>query len=148
MKAIKRISVTILMIVVVSACAVISADAASGITAYVNTDALNVRKGTGTSYGVVETLKKKTKFTILNSRPYNKSWYKVKLKSGKKGYVHKSYIKIKGNQLLIPASGTGYAGYSLTVKNYINTTKKAIKWTSSDKSIATVDSDGKITCHK
>ena len=148
MKLFKKISVFIIMIIIISAGSVFYAEAVSGASAYVNADSLNMRKGAGKSFGVLKTLKKKTKLTVLNSRPYNKSWYKVQIKSGKKGYVDKSYIKFKKNQLLIPESATGYKGYTVTVKNYINTTKKAVKWTSSDKSVAKIDSKGVITCLK
>lgn len=147
MKLLKRISVTIALSIVITLGSVVSAGAASKAAA-VATDNVNVRKGASSATGIVDLIKKKTAFYVLSPRKANKAWYKVQLKSGKKGYIHMNYMKFKSNQLLIPADGTGYAGYTITVKNIINTTKKAISWTSSDKEIAEVNSSGKITCHK
>lgn len=148
MKNLKLISLFVVTALLVSMVSVIPAGAVSGASAYVNTESLNIRKGASTSSAIIDTLKKKTTLTILSPRKYNTNWYKVQLKSGKKGYAHKSYLKVKSNQLLIPSSGTGYNGYNVTVKNIINTTGKSISWTSSDKSVAEVNSSGKITCHK
>ena len=122
--------------------------AASGVSARVKSESLNVRKRPSLYSDIISVLKKKTSLKILSPKKRGKSWYKVKLKSGKKGYVHKNYIKIKKNQLLIPASSKGYTGYSVKVKNKINTTKKTIKWTSSDPSVASVSAGGRIACKK
>ncbi len=148
MKLIKRLSVIAVLIAVTAVGSMITASAMAGASAYVKSQSVNVRKKASTSSKVIASLKKKKSIKVLSPRKFNKSWYKVQLKSGKKGYIHKNYIKIKSNQLLIPESGTGYAGYSLTIKNIINTTKKSIAWTSSDKAVASVSSNGKITCHK
>lgn len=121
---------------------------ALGASAYVKSPNLNVRKKPSASSKVVANLKKKKALTVLSTKKYKSKWLKVKTKSGKKGYVHKSYIKVKSNQLLLPETVTGYSGYSVNVKNAINTTKKSIKWTSSDKNLADVNSGGKIICRK
>ncbi len=146
----KRFRSFLILLLTVSALAVgcvFSTEAVSGAKA-VTTAPVNIRKGPSSANGVAATVPKKTTLTVLSSRKSNKAWYKVILKSGVEGYVHKDYIKFKSNQLLIPESGTGYSGYSLTIKNIINTTKKNIKWTSSDKEIAEADKNGTITCHK
>lgn len=148
MKSFKKVLSVIIIAAVLLGEALIPAFSASGVSAYVTSDSLNIRKKASTSSGIVTTLKKKTSLTVLSPRKYNKKWYKVQLKSGKKGYAHSDYLKVKSNQLFIPASGTGYKGYTITVKNIINTTGKSISWTSSDKSVAQVSSGGKITCHK
>ena len=59
------------------------------------TDVLNLRKGAGTSYGIVTTLAKGTKVTILEKT--SKSWYKVKTSSNKTGYVSVEYLKVDSN---------------------------------------------------
>ncbi len=148
MRKLRKISVLLALLILVTSVTIIPAEAASGVKASVNVKTLNIRKKASTSSSIITTLKKNTTLTILSPKKYNTNWYKVQLNSGKKGYAHKSYITVKKNQLLICASGTGYKGYSLTVKNIINTTKKTIKWTSSDKSIATAESGGKISFHK
>jgi stage II sporulation protein D len=55
----------------------------------VNTS-LNVRKGAGTNYAVIGSLKNGAKVEILEK---GSTWYKIKYGSGT-GYVHKQYIKI------------------------------------------------------
>ena len=59
------------------------------------TDVLNLRKGAGTSYGIVTTLAKGTKVTILEKT--SKTWYKVKTSSNKTGYVSVEYLKVDSN---------------------------------------------------
>lgn len=51
---------------------------------------LNVRKGAGTNYAVIGSLKNGAKVEILEK---GSTWYKIKYGSGT-GYVHKQYIKI------------------------------------------------------
>lgn len=147
MKRFRRILLTAVIITVIALGSAVTAGAVSGAKA-VTTAPVNIRKGPSSAKGVVASLKKGTAITVLSPRKSNTNWYKVQIKSGSQGYVHSDYIKFKSNQLLIPESGTGYAGYTLTVKNIINTTKKDIKWTSSDKALAEVNEKGKITCHK
>ena len=145
-----KLSKKIIVIALAAVTAVSSAVPVSalGASAYVKAPSLNIRKKPSASSKVVASLKKKKSLTVLSTKKFKKKWLKVKLKSGKKGYVHKNYIKVKSNQLLLPETVTGYAGYSLNVKNAINTTKKSIKWTSSDKTLADVNSSGKLICRK
>lgn len=148
MKLFRKVSFFIITAFIIFILSALSAGAVSGASAYVTSETLNVRKKPSTSSKIVKALKKKTSFTILSPRKTNKNWYKIRLKSGKKGYIHKQYIKIKKGQFLIPDSGTGYTGYTLTVKNKINTTGKSIKWKSAAKSVAEVSSSGVISCRK
>lgn len=148
MKVFGKVSFLIVLTLIVSALSVVSVSAVSGASAYVTAESLNVRKKPSTSAKIVKVLKKKNKFIILSPRKHNKNWYSIKLKSGKKGYIHKDYIKINKGQLLLPASGKGYKGYRIKVKNRINTTGKPIKWSTSAKSVAAVSKSGVISCRK
>lgn len=55
-------------------------------TAYVN-----LRTGAGTKYTVLLVVPPKTKVTVVSTA--NKSWYKVKIPSGKQGYLSRQYLK-------------------------------------------------------
>ena len=57
----------------------------------VNTSSLNVRKGAGTNYSVVATVKSGQKVGILSSK---NGWYNVLLSNGKKGWVSSKYVKV------------------------------------------------------
>lgn len=147
---IKRIIPILLTILIITALTTaLGANAATvKLKAYVSASNVNIRSGAGTNYSVVKSgVAKGTVLTVLNNRPYNKSWYNIKLSDGTKGYVHSDYIKIKTNQLYINKTGTGYKGYTCSYK-LTNTTSSPVTWTSSDEKIATVDSKGVITCLK
>ena len=58
-------------------------------TGTVTARSLNVRKGAGTKYSVIASIKKNTKVTILGSK---NNWYKVQLSNGKTGWVYKKYV--------------------------------------------------------
>lgn len=148
MKSIKRTTLIIFLVFLIAFGAFASAGAVSGASASVKSATLNIRKKPSTSAKVVTTLKKKKTLTILSPKKYKTHWYKVQLKSGKKGYAHKSYLKIKKNQLLVPETDTAYKGYSHKIGNIINTTGKTVKWTSSNKAVANADSNGEINCLK
>ncbi|MBC5995869.1 peptidoglycan endopeptidase [Romboutsia ilealis] len=57
----------------------------------VNTSSLNVRKGAGTNYSTVGSLKSGQKVGILST---SNGWYNVVLPSGSKGWVSSKYIKV------------------------------------------------------
>ena len=59
------------------------------------TDYLNLRKGAGTSYGVIVTLSKGTTVTVLDNS--NKNWAKVQTSSGLQGWCSKEYLDISGS---------------------------------------------------
>ncbi len=61
----------------------------------VNATSLNVRKGAGTGYSIIGSLKNKSQVTIYSKK---NGWYYIQAKingSTKKGYVKATYIKIK-----------------------------------------------------
>jgi N-acetylmuramoyl-L-alanine amidase len=57
----------------------------------VNVNSLRLRKGPGTNYSIIDTLKKNTEVVVVGS---NKDWQKVTVNK-KTGYVKKEYISIK-----------------------------------------------------
>lgn len=61
---------------------------------YINDDYVNLRKGAGTNYGIVTTMRVNTKLTLISTKLYNSSWYNVKLSDGKTGYVMKTYVTL------------------------------------------------------
>lgn len=56
----------------------------------VTVSSLNVRKGAGTKYSIIDKLKKNSKVNIVS---LNGNWFKIKLSSNKIGWVHKNYVK-------------------------------------------------------
>ena len=56
------------------------------------TSDLNVRKGPGTSYGIVKVIDMNVTVTVTEAT--NSSWYKVKLSDGTEGYLAAQYLKI------------------------------------------------------
>lgn len=149
MRIIRKAASIVLIITLVASMWMMSAQAVtSPPTGHVTGSGVNLRSGAGTSYSVVTTMAKNTKGDLLSCKLYNSSWYYIKLSSGKKGYVSKSYFKIDSNQLYIASAKTCYKGYTESYTNFLNTTGKTATWTSSDTSVATVDSKGKITSKK
>ena len=57
----------------------------------INTSSLNVRKGAGTNYSVIATVKSGQRVGILSSK---NGWYNVLLSNGKKGWVSSKYVKV------------------------------------------------------
>ena len=125
----------------------------SASTGYVNTDYVNLRKGAGTGNAVVTCMRENTKFTLVSENPSG-DWYHVKLSNGTDGWVIKDYITIQksstkkddepdsGMIRLSSSSETNYKGneYALTAYGIRNVT-----WSSSDSSVASVNSDGVVT---
>lgn len=147
MKTIKRLTAFLIIFAVIISMQVLSAQAANTYpTGYINTSGVNLRSGAGTDHSVVTTMAKNTKTTLLSCKLYNSEWYHIKTSAGKKGYVNKAYMTINSNQIYIPAAMTGYKGYTAVYSNFLNTTGKTAVWTSSDTSVATVNSKGKVTC--
>lgn len=147
MKVFVKISVLLIIITILASAAVFLTSAASvkHPVAYLKTAGVVVRSGPGTGYKAKATSSKKTKVLLVSGKRYNKYWYKVKLPSGKKGYVYKKYLKIPKNQLYISASATVYVGYKAKYSSLLNSTGKTPKWKSSDSSVASIDSKGIIT---
>lgn len=129
---------------------------------YVNDDYVNLRSGAGTNYSVVTCMRKNTSFTFISTSLYNSSWYNIKLSDGKTGYIYYSYATKKSTDSSNDNSGntspdtsteikisdsseTIYVGnkYALTATGASN-----IKWSSSNASVATVNSNGVVTAVK
>ena len=151
-----------------------SSSATTVTSGYITEDYVNLRSGAGTSYSVITCMRKNTKFTLVSTSLYNKYWYKIKLSSNSKvGYVHKSYVKITStttnsglNSNSNSSSGSSGSNSSTTTSNplKISATSKtiyvgnnfvlyvtggsSIKWSSSNSSVAKVDSKGIITACK
>ena len=61
------------------------------------TSDLNVRKGPGTSYGVIKVIDMNVTVTVTEAT--NSSWYKVKLSDGTEGYLAAQYLKITSGDI-------------------------------------------------
>lgn len=83
------------------------------------TDYLNLRKGAGTSYGVILTIAKGTTVTVLDNS--NKDWAKVRTPSGQEGWCSKEYLSFSGS------SSSGSTSTTTTAKttDYLNLRKGA-----------------------
>ena len=67
----------------------------STVTGVVTVNKLNVRKGAGLEYAVIEQAAKGSKVTILDSRG---KWHEVKFENGKTGWVSSDYITLNITQ--------------------------------------------------
>ena len=94
-------------------------DLSAGGTA-VTTATLNVRKGIGTSYGIVTTLAQGASVTIVDNS--HATWAKVRTASGLEGYCLKEYLSGSGTTGGTPPSTGGNASASTTAvtKDYLN----------------------------
>ena len=61
------------------------------------TSDLNVRKGPGTSYGIIKVIDMNVTVTVTEAT--NSSWYKVKLSDGTEGYLAVQYLKITSGDI-------------------------------------------------
>ena len=134
------------------------------VTGYVNDDYVNLRSGAGTSYSVVTCMRKNTQFIFISTTLYNSSWYNIQLSDGKKGYIYKTYATKNssssnpetptspttpttpsGSIKLSDTSETIYVGNKFAITA---TGASSVKWSSSNTSVATVDSNGVVTAKK
>lgn len=67
-----------------------SSDSSVSYGTYYTTTGLNVRKGAGTGYSVLDTLSRGEAVTYLGQRDGN--WYKIRTKSGVVGWCHGGYL--------------------------------------------------------
>ncbi|MEE0869492.1 MAG: SH3 domain-containing protein, partial [Ruminococcus sp.] len=130
------------------------------VTGYVNDDYVNLRSGAGTNYSVVTCMRKNTQFTFISTKLYNSNWYNIQLSDGKKGYICKPYATKNssssnpstpttptapttpsGSIKLSSTSETIYVGnkFAITARG-----ASSVKWSSSNTSVATVDSHGVV----
>lgn len=142
----------------------------SSVKGYVNADNVNLRKGAGMNYAVVTSMSKNTQFTFISTKLYNSQWYNIKLDNGKIGYIFSQYASKKSTGVTTPTNpttkpteitkpaettkpSTGKITLSDTSEtiyvgnNYAITAKgvSSVSWTSSNTSVATVDSNGVVT---
>lgn len=82
------------------------------------TDYLNLRKGAGTSYGVIQTLPKGATVTVLDNT--NKNWAKVKTTDGVQGWCSKEYLTFSGS-----SGGTTTETITAKTTDYLNLRKGA-----------------------
>ena len=146
MRVLKSLTAALAVLVLIVAASAFSASAANSYpTAHINTAEVNIRSGAGTNCSVIANPAKGSRVKLLNAKLYNGDWYHIRLIGGQKGYVYRDYLTINKNQLYIPASVTGYKGYTVTYSNFVNTTGCAVSWTSSNKKVGTVW-NGVVTC--
>jgi uncharacterized protein YgiM (DUF1202 family) len=83
-----------------------TAKAQAAATATIVTDALNVRSGPGTSYGVVASAKRGEKYTVTGQNG-NCTWLKIAGGGKALGWVsgNKAYVKLNGACSNIPTAG-------------------------------------------
>lgn len=88
-KTIRTITLTVAMMLTVSAFAPISKADAANVTGTVTVTSLNVRSGASTSYSVLGKISKGEKVEILSSRD---GWYKIEYGDNKTGWSCDDYI--------------------------------------------------------
>jgi hypothetical protein len=87
------------------------------------TSQVNLRKGPGTDFQILESLKPNSNLFIISSVPEGDFYNVVDISTNKEGYVHKSYVRfleqVKPNEegIFTPTGRTNSYGSELTVKN-------------------------------
>lgn len=88
-----------------------NAASSTKITAWVTGDSANVRRGSSTSYGVVEKLYYGEKLYIIDKTALN-GWYRVQTQSGNTGYVSAKLISTSQPTTRNSSGGSGSSGNS------------------------------------
>lgn len=101
---------------------------------------VNVRKGAGTSYGIIGTAKKNTTFTYLDSKKASNGvvWYKIQYSSSKTGWITSQYTKLV--KTTTPTTTTVKPTTTTTVKP-TTTTEKTTTTTTTTTNVGTSPSD-------
>ncbi|MBT9174376.1 MAG: hypothetical protein DDT22_00028 [candidate division WS2 bacterium] len=60
-------------------------------TGVVTSTSLNMRTGPGTNFAIIRTLTLGTEFTVIKKEG---AWLQIRLKDGKKGWVHSGFVKL------------------------------------------------------
>ncbi len=129
-----------------------STTAPAAATGYINVDYVNLRKGAGTKYDVITTMRINTKFTFVSTTATN-GWYNIKLSDGTTGYVYGEYVTFDNQTSPTNPENTGKFSLSNTketiyVGNELALTANngsSVSWTSSNASVASVDTKGIVT---
>lgn len=111
------------------------------VTEYVRTtvSSLNLRSGAGTNFARVQSLSGGTVLEVL-ARTGN-GWTKVKTSNGTEGYVSSEYVAKYDPSSAEAALPTGEASVAQYMTLYLDAdTNGMVYWSSSDTSVATVDS--------
>ena len=118
-----------------------------GGSGYITDDYVNLRSGPGINNPVVTVMMKNTAVTFEESVLYNSEWYKIKeLKTNQSGYVNKDFVAAYNDEespiKLGASKASTYKGcqYVFSQTGAVNPT-----WTSSNTSVATIDSRGILT---
>ena len=102
---------------------------------------LNVRESATTSSAVITTIDPDTKVTVIGDK--DKEWVHVKLNDGRTGYCFAEYLEIDGVSIKLSLSSRDLAiGSTRGISVTSTCDKSKIVWTSSNKKIMTVDSNG------
>lgn len=117
----------------------------AGGSGYITDDYVNLRSGAGTNYSVVTSMMKNTKVIFTDAKLYNSDWYNItELATNKIGYVRRDFVKASASSTikLSNTNNTIYKGTQLAITAY---DVSNVTWTSSNASVATVDSRGVVT---
>ena len=125
-----------------SAAAVVPVKGSSGT---VTTDYVNLRSGAGTDFSIVTTMRVNTKVVFEEAAVYNSNWYKVKeLATNKSGYIRNDLVAFD-NASSIKLCATKASTYVGCQYAFWQTGAQTPKWSSSNTSVATIDSNGVLT---
>ncbi len=125
------------------------------VTGYVNDDYVNLRSGAGTNYSIITCMREDTKFTFIDTDLHNSSWYNIKLSDGRTGYIMNTYATMNSTPSDDDTSDDSDSSIELSNTDetvYVGNTfaltasgASSYSWSSSDTSVASVDSNGIVT---
>lgn len=113
---------------------------------YINGSDVRLRSGPSTSSSILSVMQKNTQVVVLDTS--NPQWAKIQLSTGVSGYVFAEYLTLgtPGGEgttslSLSASSGSVPAGKSLYVKATVKPAGNFVTWSSSNPSVAVVQSD-------